>query len=192
MITLSFLNGPRAGEVISLPDGEWTVGRAPDNAIVIPDPSVSARHAELLVSFGEVIVTDPGARNGTFVDGRRVEAQCLVGAGQGVRFGAVDLRVLFATDDDSRVATSVTAAHAMRQPESALPPHPEGKLTANTATIRADLTQIVPPPPPTRPADSPAKPANLPNAPTQRWHQPGWTAGLGAVILILLLWLLLR
>jgi hypothetical protein len=109
-----------------------------------------------------------------------------------VRFGAVDLRVLFATDDDSRVATSVTAADAMRQPEAPPSSHPNPIPTANPSTIRVDRTPMVPPPPPTRPADSPAKPANLPNAPTQRWHQPGWTAGLGAVILILLLWLLLR
>ena len=153
MITLFFLNGPRAGEVI---------------------------------------VRVAGARNGTFVDGRRVESQFPVESGQGVRFGAVDLRVLFASDEDSGVATSVTAAEAMRQWGPASPPHPEGTPTNETTMVRADRTHIVPPPPPTRPADSPAKPANWPNVPTKRGRQPGWTAGLGAVILVLLLWLLLR
>jgi hypothetical protein len=192
MITLSFLNGPRAGELISLPDGEWTVGRAPDNAVVIPDPSVSARHAELLVSYGEVIVRDPGARNGTFVDGRRVESQFPVETRQVVRFGAVEIQVQVAAPEDSGLWTGVTAADALRQPEAPPSSRPNPTPTANTSTIWADPTPMVPPPPPPRPADSPAKPANLPNAPTQRWHQPGWTAGLGAVILILLLWLLLR
>jgi pSer/pThr/pTyr-binding forkhead associated (FHA) protein len=50
------------------------LGRAADNDMVIRDPTVSRHHAELLgdPTHGYEIV-DRGSRNGTFVNGRRVE-----------------------------------------------------------------------------------------------------------------------
>jgi pSer/pThr/pTyr-binding forkhead associated (FHA) protein len=50
------------------------LGRAADNDVVIRDPTVSRHHAELLgdPTSGYEIV-DRGSRNGTFVNGRRVE-----------------------------------------------------------------------------------------------------------------------
>ena len=46
---------------------EVTVGRSPDNILVIPDPTVSRRHAVLSYSSGKVIIRDLGSTNGTYV-----------------------------------------------------------------------------------------------------------------------------
>jgi pSer/pThr/pTyr-binding forkhead associated (FHA) protein len=62
----------RTGDVLA---GEpLRLGRAADNDVVIRDPTVSRHHAELLgdPAHGYEIV-DRGSRNGTFVNGRRVE-----------------------------------------------------------------------------------------------------------------------
>lgn len=190
MITISFLNGPRVGEVISLPEGEWTAGRAPDNAIVIPDPSVSARHAEVLVSYGEVIVRELGARNGTFVQGRKVESQHPVDSGQVVRFGAVELRVSVPVEDDPGGATSVTAAYALRQPE-APSTHPR-PAPNTTSTVVADPTQVLGNLPPDRPAIHTTHRINGASPTSERTAPPGWVWTLGAVVLMVMLWLFLR
>jgi pSer/pThr/pTyr-binding forkhead associated (FHA) protein len=62
----------RTGEALA---GEpLRLGRAADNDVVIRDPTVSRHHAELLgdPAHGYEIV-DRGSRNGTFVNGQRVE-----------------------------------------------------------------------------------------------------------------------
>jgi pSer/pThr/pTyr-binding forkhead associated (FHA) protein len=62
----------RAGEALA--GAPLRLGRAADNDVVVRDPTVSRHHAELLgdPAHGYQIV-DRGSRNGTFVNGRRVE-----------------------------------------------------------------------------------------------------------------------
>lgn len=49
-----------------------TLGRAEDNDIVLPFPSISAHHACLYRSEQRLFVADLGSTNGTFVEGRRI------------------------------------------------------------------------------------------------------------------------
>lgn len=49
------------------------VGRAPDNDVVLDDLQVSRRHAELTRTPDGMRLADRGTRNGTFVNGRRVD-----------------------------------------------------------------------------------------------------------------------
>ncbi|MFO7180365.1 MAG: ATP-binding cassette domain-containing protein, partial [Pseudomonadota bacterium] len=49
-----------------------TIGRTPDNDIVIAQPQVSSRHAILHVSGNDLFVEDRGSVNGTFVRGQRI------------------------------------------------------------------------------------------------------------------------
>ena len=53
--------------------GSYRVGRSSKCAFVISEASVSRHHAELTVSDDSICVRDLGSRNGTFVDGARVE-----------------------------------------------------------------------------------------------------------------------
>jgi len=47
---------------------EITLGRGPDNIIVIPDPTVSRKHAVMFsADEGYVIIKDLGSTNGTYV-----------------------------------------------------------------------------------------------------------------------------
>ena len=49
-----------------------TIGRAPDNTLVLDDPLISKHHARIDVSSSGMVVTDLGSTNGLYVAGQRV------------------------------------------------------------------------------------------------------------------------
>lgn len=56
---------------------ETLIGRDKQCDIVIDDHRISRRHAIIFLNEGEIWVEDPGSRNGTFVDGKRVHREKL-------------------------------------------------------------------------------------------------------------------
>ena len=74
-----------------LVDNLVTIGRGPDNAIVINDPSVSARHAQLQLAGETYRLKDLGSTNGTQVNGKPV-TETLLSFDDRVRFGAAEAR----------------------------------------------------------------------------------------------------
>ena len=69
---LSFESGPFAGRVVALPSQMVTVGRAPDNDVVVGDPATSGRHGRIEVRAGVFWISDLGSTNGTMVNGEPV------------------------------------------------------------------------------------------------------------------------
>ncbi len=72
-------------------EGTSRIGRSEESEIVLLDPSVSRAHALVEVLAGEPIVRDLGSTNGTFLNGRRVEAERLRD-GDELRFGNTRMR----------------------------------------------------------------------------------------------------
>ena len=54
--------------------GRLTIGRHPDNDIAPKDAAVSKRHAIIERKGEKLIVLDNGSRNGTFVNGTKVQS----------------------------------------------------------------------------------------------------------------------
>ena len=54
--------------------GIKTIGRTPNNDIVVPHPQVSAQHAHVEQTGGQLYLVDRGSANGTYVRGQRVPA----------------------------------------------------------------------------------------------------------------------
>jgi pSer/pThr/pTyr-binding forkhead associated (FHA) protein len=80
-----------SGLTYELVDNLVTIGRGPDNAIVINDPSVSARHAQLQLAGETYRLKDLGSTNGTQVNGKPV-TETLLSFDDRVRFGAAEAR----------------------------------------------------------------------------------------------------
>jgi pSer/pThr/pTyr-binding forkhead associated (FHA) protein len=80
-----------AGMVHELTEGVSMIGRAPDNTIVIYDPSVSGRHAQLELSGESYRLKDLGSTNGTRVNGIPT-TETLLRIDDRIRFGAVEAR----------------------------------------------------------------------------------------------------
>jgi pSer/pThr/pTyr-binding forkhead associated (FHA) protein len=54
-----------------------TIGRLPDNKVVIDNPAVSGHHARVFLEGGRVVIEDLNSTNGTFVYGRPVTRHVL-------------------------------------------------------------------------------------------------------------------
>jgi hypothetical protein len=77
----------QSGEIFTV-DGELTVGRGGGCQIVLPDDTfVSQVHARLFQRDGRTFVEDLGSRNGTFVNGARIDAPTRLRRGDRVQFG---------------------------------------------------------------------------------------------------------
>jgi pSer/pThr/pTyr-binding forkhead associated (FHA) protein len=53
--------------------GENLLGRDPEATVYIDHPSVSRRHARISIDSARAVLEDLESRNGTFLDGQRVE-----------------------------------------------------------------------------------------------------------------------
>ena len=63
------------GQSFELTDDQYTIGRTEEQAICIPDPTVSSLHATLLRQpDGDYLIQDNGSTNGTRVNGVRIES----------------------------------------------------------------------------------------------------------------------
>jgi hypothetical protein len=95
-------DGPRATLRETRPDGTTrtiifdgrplTIGRAPDNGLVVRDGRASRHHARIDGRRGTLILSDLGSTNGSFVNDRRVESVAL-GTGDRIRIGTTSLLI---------------------------------------------------------------------------------------------------
>src|SRR5258706_2224107 len=94
---LRFLSGVFEGRAVLLPaNTALVIGRTDDADLAIDDHKLSRRHACITTRAGEVEIEDLGSRNGTFINGQRVEKSKLK-SGDRVLIGASTLRLIPAT-----------------------------------------------------------------------------------------------
>jgi pSer/pThr/pTyr-binding forkhead associated (FHA) protein len=76
---------------ISITNPPVTIGRLSANDVVLSDPNVSRRHAELRLNGDRWVVTDLGSTNGTSVNDKLAREQTL-NDGDMLAFGSSRLR----------------------------------------------------------------------------------------------------
>ena len=77
---------------VALSPGANLLGRTHEAAVWVEDSSVSRRHAILRVEGDRVTVEDCGSKNGTFVDGERVEGPRRLAPGEKIWLGQACLQ----------------------------------------------------------------------------------------------------
>ena len=95
-VELRIVSGARAGRRERFDKSVVSIGRHPLSDLrfdASEDLDVSARHAELRVRGGRMLIRDLGSTNGTFVNGVRAEGEWEVRDGDEITFGAVGPRV---------------------------------------------------------------------------------------------------
>jgi hypothetical protein len=88
-----WLADPLTGQRHNLHPDVTTIGRAPENQIVLASPIVSGYHAEVRHENGQYVLYDKDSRNGTFVNGRRITAPNLIKAGWRIMIGDTEFVV---------------------------------------------------------------------------------------------------
>ena len=78
---------------ISIPCGRIQVGRLPDLQFCISHPSVSKIHAEFVSTDSALFIRDAGSTNGTFVNGKRITEDTVLGENDIVQFAQVEFVV---------------------------------------------------------------------------------------------------
>jgi hypothetical protein len=136
---LAIASGPRANEEFSITEG-LVIGREQCD-VVLDDERVSRRHAVVRGTGATVTIEDLGSRNGTWVNGKRLETGAVtqLAAGDEVRIGQTTLRLERAGQE--------TVLDAAPPPP---PPPPPAR---------------VPPPPPPPPLPPPVQPIATPATP---------------------------
>jgi DNA-binding winged helix-turn-helix (wHTH) protein len=89
----SFCSLKWQGGRVRLGQGEHLIGRDPDTAACIRDPSVSRQHARLRIAGSDVSLQDLGSKNGTFVAGQRITSVTRVSDGDEIVIGSVRVNV---------------------------------------------------------------------------------------------------
>ena len=126
MLEIRILSGARAGQVDRFDKPVIAVGRkATADLRFSPeqDLDVSSQHAEIRLEAGHYVVKDTGSTNGTFVNGKRVDAGASVELHDGdtVQFGAKgpETRVTIPSAE-RKASTEVRVAAAVKQQTAAL------------------------------------------------------------------------
>ncbi len=143
---------------VELREGESIIGRSRNSTVHIPETTVSRQHASIQVSGqGQVVLSDLGSSNGTFVNGEKVDLQRELADGDRVMVGDAEMviRIL------APIAPSEATVRVSIPPLSAVP----------GATQRMDFPTA---PSPFEPAPAPAA------APTAKPPSPQPTAAPAA------------
>jgi serine/threonine-protein kinase len=160
-----------------------SIGKAPDNAIIIIDTAISRKHAAVEFRDGDYIIKDLGSLNGVFVNGQRIGTQ-----GQALHDGdKIDIgrtkiiyRATFISPYQASAPTLKESDQSSRTTvvAPAVPPPPvQPKPKAQPPPPVQPKPKAQPPMPPPPPLRSPSQPAQPPpskaGSPAYRVAQTG-------------------
>ncbi len=123
-LTLTFETPPRALEFRSAP---VRLGRDPAGEVVVPGGGedarvVSGRHAEFRYGDGGWRLVDVGSRNGTFLNGRRVDGEAVVKQGDEISLGQRGPRITVASTAEAAALEATLVEQVAFDPTAGSPP----------------------------------------------------------------------
>src|SRR5579863_9194960 len=113
------------GQRTDLTSNTLTIGRAPDNQLVLQDQQASSHHAEIRPDAQGYLLVDTNSRKGTFVNEQRLMAQTprLLISGDVIRIGETRLTYVTGGADEATVrAGSAEYGNPNYSPTVAVPP----------------------------------------------------------------------
>ncbi len=88
---LEVVSPATAATRVALSDSPLVIGRARPAQVLLPDGAVSRAHCQVAVVGDDVVVTDLGSTNGTFIDGQRIDGTVPLTEGGSLRVGPYGL-----------------------------------------------------------------------------------------------------
>lgn len=94
---LKVLNGKSAGREVSVPETGFLIGRSQECHLRPKSDSISRRHCEITVEDGQAVVRDLGSKNGTYLNGSKIDGQQRLSSGDQLLVGKLELEVIIKT-----------------------------------------------------------------------------------------------
>lgn len=157
---LVVLAGAKQGTEIPLKKEKFVIGRASDCTLRAGSEAISRHHCAILRGEGGLTVRDLGSRNGTYVNGEKIDAETGLKSGDTVRVGTLEFRIDLGQDlkrtkkpKVKNVAEAVSrSAGADHEPEEIeddisrwlLGPDPSNSAASrDTQSMRMDETRTI-------------------------------------------------
>jgi pSer/pThr/pTyr-binding forkhead associated (FHA) protein len=93
-VKLKVVKGPNAGQEVKIPTPKCIIGRGEDCQLRPKSDAISRQHCVVYVKSGELMVRDLKSKNGTFVNGERVDGDRALKAGDKIQFGPLAFEVV--------------------------------------------------------------------------------------------------
>lgn len=93
-VKLKVVNGAQAGREIVIPVPEFVIGRDEDCQLRPRSDAISRKHCVIVVAENQVIVRDLGSKNGTYINGERIEGERVAADGDQVQFGPLQFELV--------------------------------------------------------------------------------------------------
>jgi type VI secretion system protein ImpL len=153
MIYLKHVEGSKRGQVEEFDLERIRIGRHPDNDLTFDpgvDREVSGHHAEILCQGEQVSIRDLQSRNGTLVNGRRINQTTMLRHGDAIQFAPTGPKVIFSLGeaahgtgtmviDRDQIAPAASAA----APAASAAPRPTAAPRRKTYVVAGALIVVV-------------------------------------------------
>ncbi|MEW4451662.1 FHA domain-containing protein [Bremerella sp. JC817] len=93
-VMLQVIRGPSAGKEFKLPVDNFVIGRGDGCHLKPKSDMVSRKHCALAIRDSKLFLEDFGSKNGTYVNGERVEGTIELKMGDELRVGPLDFLIL--------------------------------------------------------------------------------------------------
>lgn len=94
LVKLRVMQGSQAGREVIIPVAEFSIGRGEECHLRPRSDAISRRHCVIAVNEGEVLLRDLGSKNGTYVNGERVEGSRVLQPGDQLQVGPLQFELV--------------------------------------------------------------------------------------------------
>ena len=93
-VKLKILKGPSQGKELKISRAKFIIGRGDDCHLRVRSDKISRQHCQIDVEGAKVVVRDLGSRNGTLVNGERIEGDLELKAADVIQVGPLQFEVM--------------------------------------------------------------------------------------------------
>lgn len=94
LVKLRVMQGAQAGREVIIPVAEFVIGRGEECHLRPRSDAISRRHCVIVVNDKQVVLRDLGSKNGSYVNGQRVEGSCVVQPGDQLQIGPLQFELV--------------------------------------------------------------------------------------------------
>jgi pSer/pThr/pTyr-binding forkhead associated (FHA) protein len=118
-VKLRVLSGKHAGKSIKITKPEFVIGRGEDCQLRVGSDMISRRHSMFSLSEAKFAVQDLGSKNGTLVNGVRIDAPHDLSTGDTVEIGPLKFKIELIGAPAAEPAAAQVEAQAAAKPAAA-------------------------------------------------------------------------